>query len=83
MVGACYVYVTEVSLGREWGRGNAGGPGRRGGRGGVEGAFPCPVRGSDQGGNKAVKVPSSVTFVTEEQFVCIMETLTYMALYVI
>ena len=49
----------------------------------VEGTFPCRVRGSDKEGNKTVKVPSNVTFVTEEQFVCIMGTLTYLALYVI
>ena len=41
-----------------------------------------PMRGSGQV-HKAVKVPSSVTFVTEEQFICIMGTLTYLALYVI
>jgi len=44
------------------------GPWDEGGRRGAQGTFPCPSRDSGEGGEVAVHMPISVTYVTEKHF---------------
>ena len=50
---------------------------------GAQGAFPGPIWDGGKGWEKAVHMPSCVTYVTKKHFMFVKRTLTYLAVNII
>jgi len=74
--------VFNQSQGQGWGRGGgvvAGQPAMREHRG-YKGAFPHPSWDGNEGGEEAIDMPYTLTYVTLEHLFFVKRTLTYLAL---